>query len=203
MTISVLQSAQLSAEIYAQQSGAWDRYWDLGEVICALRRIEGDDTLTFMGTGNAIDFLRDAEGWPTWDYEIGFCHAGFLRSMDDVLAEAQGSITQPLTVQGHSLGGARARICVAKMVARGWPVKRLCTFGAPKAGFVNHARIIQKAGIEHVSFRNRNDPVPLVPGLLPQWEHTEPWIAMNEHASGDDFMPLRDHASALYVAGAK
>lgn len=185
-------------------ASAWlpGHYWDFGEVVCAHRTIGADDTLTFAGSKRAIDWMRDAEGWPMWDAELGFCHAGFLRNMDSVIAEVMGVIKNPLTIQGHSLGGARARIAAAKMVVRGMNVKRVCVFGSPKPGFANARRIIEKSGIEHESFRNRDDPVPLVPGVLPHWSHTEQWRTFDEAPAADDIEPLRDHHMALYLAGA-
>ncbi len=199
--ITALQSAQLCAKIYNQVAADWDHYWTFDNVICAHKRIGEEDTLTFMGSKLAIDWIRDAEGFPWWDDEIGFCHAGFLTDMDAVLAEISQVITLPVTIQGHSLGGARARIAAAKMIYRKQAVKRLCVFGSPKPGFANIRRLIEKSGIEHVSYRNCNDPVPLLAAILPMWEHTEDWQALSSHAAPDDLEPLRDHHITLYVKG--
>lgn len=208
MTITVLQSAQLCQEIYRQNPADWKdgHYWQYDDVIVAHRAIGDDDTLTFMGSKMAIDWMRDAAAAaPYWDSEIGFVPLGFWIGIDAVLAEVQGVITQPLTVQGHSLGGARARVAVAKMLCRNIPVKRLCVFGSPKAGFANMGRIFDKAGLDRASYRNRNDPVPLTPmtlqPLLP-WAHSEPWQVMDEAGAPNDLDPLRDHHMAHYVAGA-
>lgn len=203
--LSVLQSAQLCAEIYRMNRADWlpGHYWEFGDVVCAHRKVGDDDTLTFCGSKVAMDWIRDAEGWPAWDAELGFCHAGFLRYMDAVLAEVQGVLTGPITVQGHSLGGGRARIAAAKMACRKWNVRRVCVFGSPKPGFANIGRILQKGGVEHASFRNRNDPVPLVPAVIPQWQHPEQWLTFDEHADEGDLTPFRDHHMSLYIRGAE
>lgn len=204
--ISVLQSALLCQTLYNQNPVDWDNYWTHGEIICAHKRIGEDDTLTYMGSKLVVDWMRDAAAAvPWWDDEIGFVPYGFWLHLDETLAEVMGVITKPLTVQGHSLGGVRAREAVAKMLVRKMPVKSLCVFGSPKPGFANVGRIFDKCGLDRVSFRNRNDPVPLTPPtlepLLP-WAHTEPWTVMDEAPADDDLTPLRDHHITLYIAGA-
>jgi hypothetical protein len=53
----------------------------------------------------------------------------------------------------------------------------------------------------HTSFRNRNDPVPLVPFELPlePWQHTEEWTPVDSAPGDDDLDVLRDHGIARYV----
>ena len=205
--ISILQSAELCNEIYTINASAWDHYWQTDDVICAHRRIGEEDTLSFRGSKSAADWLHDAAAAvPWWDDEIGWIPFGFGQGSNDVLAEISQVITQPLTVQGHSLGGVRARICVAKLLYRNLPVKRLCVFGSPKPGFANVGRIFDKCKLDRDSFRNRNDPVPLSPltlqPLLP-WAHTEAWKPMDEAPDANDLEPLRDHHMAHYISGAQ
>ncbi len=200
--ITVLQSAQLASATYAGVPADWDRLIQTGDFVGGLKTIDGAQVLAIRGILTAADWMHDAEAWPEWDREIGFVHAGFLADVDDALAQIEPLLTGPLTIQGHSLGGARARIVAAKLLVRGKAVARVCTFGSPKPGFANVARILQKSGCEHVSYRNRNDPVPLVPGILPDWVHPEPWIAMNEAPGGDVLEALRDHSMDLYMRGA-
>ena len=200
--ITTLQCAQLCGQLYEQHT-SWDHYWEGGQVVCALRKLPDHDVLIFQGSVSALDFLRDAEGWPTFDPEIGFCHHGFLVQMDEALAEAIPNLTQPAVVTGHSLGAARARIAAAKLSYRGMKVAQLCVFGSPRPGFANARRVIEKSGMAHESWRNMNDPVPLVPAILPWWEHTESWGTFQEHAPADNLDATRDHDIHLYIAGAQ
>jgi hypothetical protein len=202
--ITALQCAQLCEELYeAKTPDVWSHFWTRGDIVCALKHLPDDDVVVYRGSETKTDWLRDFNAIPQWDPEIGFCHGGFLTEMDTALAELIPNITRVLTVTGHSLGGARARIAAAKLAYRGFPVSHLCTFGSPRPGFANVRRVIEKSGMKHESFRNGNDPVCLVPFPLPllPFEHTENWTAFWEHAPLDELDPTRDHDIHLYIAG--
>lgn len=202
--VSAALLAQLCADIYGvRETGYWHNYWEHEEVHVGHYRAGESDVLVFRGSAEPLDFIRDAEGWPVFHSQLGFLHAGFARHMDDVLAETREHLGDRVVITGHSLGGARARILAALRVVHGLPVDQVCTFGSPRPGFVNVSRIIQKSGMVHESYRNRHDPVPLVPGIMPLWEHPEPWIELNEAPAVNAFDPLRDHSSQLYAAGLK
>ncbi|MDD5249658.1 MAG: hypothetical protein PHY45_11765 [Rhodocyclaceae bacterium] len=194
--------AQNCAAIYDDANRqSWAKYWELDGVHIALAHYAEADVLVFRGSADAQDFMRDADAVPEWHPNLGFLHAGFAAGLDDVMAEVHSAVGERVAITGHSLGGARARILAAMRVIEGWPVHQLCVFGSPKPGFANVSRIIQKSGMAHSSYRNRNDPMPLMPGLLPLWEHPEDWIALDEHPDVNDFDPLRDHSMALYARG--
>lgn len=203
MSLSPLLMACASDEIYTAPSSVYDHYWEIGGVVLGHKVVDNTDLLVLRGSATAEDWVRDATAIPKWHPQLGFCHAGFLEGMDEVYAAVRQMVTKRLAISGHSLGGSRARILAALFAAYGFPCAggslQLCTFGAPKAGFINHARVIQKSGMEHASYRNRNDIVPILPFLIPLWEHSEPWIHVDAAPADDDFEPLRDHSSALYV----
>lgn len=196
--------AQLCADSYDDtKRGTWADYWEIDDIhVC--RAIVGDtDVLVFRGSDDATDWIRDAETWPVWHDKLGFVHAGFVRGMDDVLTETLQYTGPRVAITGHSLGGARARIMAALRIINGLPVNQLCVFGSPKPGFANVSRVIQKSGIPHASYRNRNDPVPMVPGILPMWQHPEPWATLDVKPADDSFESLRDHSIGLYLVGAQ
>lgn len=200
MTPTDLRCAQLSSAIY-DAGGTWANRWDVRGIVCGHVHEDGVDVLVFRGSVTVEDWMDNADAWPRWDRELGFVHRGFLDGMDDLLAQAIPALTagSPIAVTGHSLGGARARIAAAKLLVRKFPVARLVTFGSPKPAFANLSRVIQKSGIDHCSYRNCNDPVPLVPGILPEWQHPEPWRPLAAHPAQDDLHPLRDHFIERYV----
>lgn len=200
--ISPLQFAQACADTYVPET-KWDHEWRIDGVHIGHRLIDGMDLFAFEGSKTAEDWMRDLEGWPAWHPELGFVHAGFLHGEDDVFKAIRAVLTAPRAAfTGHSLGGAEARVQAALFATQRLPVAEVHVFGSPRPAFENLSRIIQKSGMRHVSWRNRNDPVPLVPGILPMWTHPEPWGVFSEAPAGDDFDPLRDHHMALYLAGA-
>jgi hypothetical protein len=154
--------AGLCAEAYDDAS-SWDGAWDFDGTRLTLRRVGGAHVIVFRGTCNAEDWLHDAEAFPVWDPRVGFVHGGFMRGMSDALAVVSALETSCLYVTGHSLGGARARILAGLLAVAGRPVARCAVFGSPRPAFANLARVLQKTATPLASYRNRNDPVPLVP----------------------------------------
>lgn len=196
MMVSHLMMAEACENLYSRALG-WDNYWVVGGVVIAHQRIDDTDLLVLRGSLTTEDWIRDALAVPVWHDQLGFVHAGFSEDMGDVYATVSKVAGPKVAVTGHSLGGARARILAALFAVNGKPADELVTFGSPKPGFTNLARVVQKSGTRHCSYRNRNDIVPTL-AMLPYWEHTEPWTALNAAPAEDDLAPLRDHSIALY-----
>lgn len=199
--------AQACADTYdapgAAPGAAWVHEWRVADVHVCHRVVDGVNVFAFEGSKTATDWLRDGEGWPAWHPALGFVHHGFLEGLDEVFAAIQPCAGERNAFTGHSLGGARARVHAAYFAVKGIPVDEVHVFGSPKPAFANLSRIIQKSGMRHFSWRNRNDPVPLVPGILPYWEHPEAYGVFDQAPDPQDLEPLRDHHMALYLAGAR
>lgn len=210
--ITALQCAQLCQELYDHpEPEHWAHLWSGGDVFCSLRVLMDEFVVVFRGSTTAENWERDLQPLPVFDKEVGFCHSGFLEQMDTALAEiipALGTDAHmSLTVTGHSLGAARARIAAAKLTVRGVKVDQLLTFGSPRPGFANVRRIIEKSGMAHQSFRYNNDPVCLVPFPVPlvlPFEHTEDWTQLTGPSNPDDALgALRDHKLQNYIGALK
>lgn len=200
--ISPLVLAQICADAYADAPAGFDHVWEFSGTHAAHRTLAGVEVIVFRGSKDALDWIRDAEGFPVWDDRIGFVHAGFMAGMDDALIAACALPGQK-AVTGHSLGGARARILAALLAYSGSPVTQCTVFGSPRPAFANLTRLLQKSGTPHSSYRNRNDPVPLVPYLGGLYEHPDQAISLDAAPAADDLEPLRDHHIELYIAGLK
>jgi pimeloyl-ACP methyl ester carboxylesterase len=202
--IAPLVLAQICADAYVPAPAGFDNVWEFSGTHLAHRKIGEVDVIVFRGSLDAQDWMDDAFAVPLWDVRLGFVHAGFMCGMNDAYVQILMACGKNIVVTGHSLGGARARILAALLAYAGRPVLQCCVFGSPKPGFVNLSRILQKSGTP-VSYRNRNDPVPLVPGLLPPlcllWAHPDQWIALDSAPPPNDLEPLRDHHMAHYLDG--
>jgi len=196
MIVTPLLLAQLSNAIYDSFDG-FDQHWSIDDVVIARKRVGDTDVLVLRGSLTAEDWLRDAEAVPVLHPQLGLVHSGFLAGMDEVFAAVRGT-GRKVAITGHSLGGARARILAGLFTCAGLPVETLCVFGSPKPGFAQLARIIQQSGMAHTSYRNREDIVPTLPGVL-DWQHTEPWIALDAAPADDCLESLRDHSCGLYA----
>lgn len=173
-------------------------------VVAGLAKVGDTWVVALRGSANMDDWVHDFAAIPVWHRQLGFCHAGFLDEMDDVFAAVRAVVSGKVVITGHSLGGARARILAALFAYNGIPVDTLCVFGSPKPAFTNLARIIQKSGMTHLSYRNRNDIVPSVPLTIEpflDFVHTEDWMALNAEPSETNLEPLRDHSIDLYIQG--
>lgn len=195
-----LDLAKACADLY-EDAGAWDHRWCFSGTTLAHRKVGDIDVIVFRGSKDAGDWLHDVEAFPIWDYRLGFVHGGFMCGMNDALAAVLGVAGSKIVVTGHSLGGARARILAALLAYLGRPAAHCVVFGSPRPGFVNLSRILQKSGTPLASYRNRNDPVPLVPFLGGLYDHPDPWADLDTAPPPDDLEPLRDHHIALYMAG--
>jgi hypothetical protein len=194
-------------DIYTLPSTAYEHYWDLDGIVLGHNVVGDCDVISLRGSLTREDFLDDANAIPKWHPQLGYCHSGFLEGMDDVYTQVRKVVNKKVIFTGHSLGGARARILAAMFAANPSPCAGtslgLCVFGSPKPAFINLRRIIEKSGMQHASFRNRNDIVATVPFILPMWEHTEDWTPCDAAPASDNFEPLRDHSSDLYIAAVK
>ena len=198
-----LQICQYARGIYDPvPSGMFDKVSTIGCVVFGHAKVGDVDVIALRGSENIDDWMHDFTAIPQWHRQLGFCHAGFLHDMDDVFAAVRGVVGAQVIITGHSLGGSRARILAGLFACNGLPVDTLCTFGSPKPAFVNLARIIEKSGMKHSSYRFYNDIVPTVPLTIEpflDFVHTEPYIQLVGHSGQSDFSPMRDHAIDNYM----
>lgn len=104
--------------------------------------------------------------------EGGKVHRGFLRGLDEIWAgegQLKESISdlitekpqRPVWITGHSLGGALAAICLARIPE----AKGLYIYGAPRVGNAEFVELFEGRCAWRVE--NSQDPVPLVPPDMP------------------------------------
>jgi len=133
--------------------------------------------IAFRGTqpNQLADWITDAKAAPeTWGYPAGYVHKGFYEAFR-VVWPPNGDATLPewltnrgdraVWITGHSLGGALAEVCAAQaaFVAH-LPVNGVCTFGQPRVGTADFAKLMQAAlGARIFRYVHDRDIVPRVP----------------------------------------
>lgn len=101
----------------------------------------GNRYLVFRGTesANPRDWATDARFTPI-STESGSIHSGFDAGIeevwDDIVAEAVGD-DRPLTITGHSLGGALALLAASRLNAAGSPPGDVYVYGCPRIGLAD------------------------------------------------------------------
>lgn len=193
--------AQLCADVYTETPKTFLHVWNFGGTVAAHEKIGDTDVVVFRGSLTPQDWVRNLEVFPVWDSRIGFVHGGFLTGVNDVLIAMSLLVGPKVVVTGHSLGGARARILAALLAYHTIPALQCCVFGSPRPGFANMRRVLEKSGTLLQSYRNREDPVPLVPFMGGLYEHTDQWVSLDAPAAPDDLEPLRDHHMVHYMEG--
>lgn len=122
------------------------------------------------------DAIADLKVWYAKEPRLGFVHAGFRQSVDNLWDEVKHHILEdgykPVFFAGHSLGGAMASLMAVRMLHDPEMIKpqKLYTYGAPRAFSLLGSRLTC-AGVEHHRWVNNLDIVPRSPGVLMGYGH--------------------------------
>jgi len=166
--------------------------------------------ISFRGTepNKWRDVAADGKAWKTklkehgWPEEWGSVHSGFRGAFDSLgelmrekLGEYEGSGVG-IWVTGHSLGGALATMMGAEILRRieggaEFDLRGVYTFGSPRVG--NNAfhdqftALAAKNKTRVVRFRNGDDLVTAIPGLMLEYKHVGTLVHL-----GEDSLELPD-----------
>jgi triacylglycerol lipase len=144
----------------------------------------------FRGTDEGGDWLDNLNAVPR-DGPFGQVHTGFQKSLMDIWPDMKSAIrlarrdfnqareaaglqpgSLPLWITGHSLGGAMATLAGAELIQADEPFYGIYTFGAPRTGDRDFARIFNvEAGKRTFRFQNNNDIVTRVPSRVMGYSH--------------------------------
>jgi triacylglycerol lipase len=128
-----------------------------------------------------VDWLDDAQICQSpWGTSGAKVHNGFAKSLSAVWGtigllpeRLQNRGNKTVWITGHSLGGALAELCAARVAMEsGIPVQGVYTFGQPRVGDGSFATAVENA-IGGRIFRhvNHRDLVPRVPGFGMFYRH--------------------------------
>ena len=197
--INDLYLARLCALAY-DPGASWDHAWTTNSVYVYCRKVNGTYVIVFRGSDNMEDWFDNLKGWPTYHKDLGFCHTGFLEDMDVVVCEVLALVNgSPIVITGHSLGAPRALILGGLLTVLGVKPQSIVVFGEPRPGFAKLKSVLLEGGFPIRSYRNRSDPVWLVPYYLGLYKHpTEP---INLNAMDWRDHGIHDHSIDLYIKG--
>eukprot|EP00192_Tetraselmis_astigmatica_P012282 CAMPEP_0117671388 /NCGR_PEP_ID=MMETSP0804-20121206/13305_1 /TAXON_ID=1074897 /ORGANISM="Tetraselmis astigmatica, Strain CCMP880" /LENGTH=384 /DNA_ID=CAMNT_0005479841 /DNA_START=170 /DNA_END=1324 /DNA_ORIENTATION=+ len=159
--------------------------------------------VVFRGTDkhSLSNWLADLMGWQT-DFDVPWCvledcrvHRGFFNAYNTSTLRtfASGSVLAllnkygevPVTITGHSLGGALASLCAVEMKTGNLlggkvPVQvHLNTLGCPRVGNLNFTRFAAQVLDSSIRVTHSNDIVPSLPLQSMGFQHLsrEVWLA--------------------------
>ena len=136
---------------------------------------------------------------------MGQVHRGFLASLEsiwDKLLDAVASRQdgkRHLWITGHSLGGALAKLTVARLIRMRRPVQGMYTYGAPRCGDAKFAGEFDRQA-RHYSFRivNEQDVVPKVAPQFLGYQHAGRHCLLDDDGRlAIDSQPKGDLVSSL------
>lgn len=172
---------------------------DIGRVDSASRAIVRQTpvglVIAFRGSDNDACWEADFDAFPMDVDGIGKLHRGILGAWQamstPVLAAIKG---KPVTLVGHSLGGALALMCAIQMTVSGNAPAAVWGFGAPRVSpGTEFGELL--AHVPITLYRNGNDIVPMLPV---DWYLPRPMIHI-----GSPEMPFDnpfDHKMERYAA---
>nr|MDA3810009.1 lipase family protein [Spirochaetaceae bacterium] len=144
--------------------------WNKSSIIVAFRGTE-------MKSLSSLHEIRtDLDSIPIPFALGGNVHKGFFSGLEEVWPGAVGleqflinlihkDTKRSLWVTGHSLGGALASLCFARIKC----ATGLYVFGAPRVGNLDFVNLLKDRPVWR--FEHGRDPIPMVPMDIPQLKH--------------------------------
>lgn len=133
-----------------------------------VRRTAAGLCVAFPGSDNVDCWGADFDIVPVEVPGAGQIHGGFWRAWQAIAGPVLAAVgEQPVTLAGHSLGGALAVCAAVSLVLSGKPPAAVYGFEAPRVSpDINVRTLLAKVPV-HL-YKNGND---LVPDLPPDWQH--------------------------------
>lgn len=206
--LALLEASSLAYQegnaIEAKVKGEWGfdecRYREKNETQLYIAKNRDMILVAFRGTetNKIADILIDLFAWRR-KVDWGKAHAGFCIALDFVFEHVLTSLrelrdnNQPVWITGHSLGGALATLCAARLAQEGEGdnIRRVYTYGQPLVGDktfkINFNNYFSGRFYRFVNFK---DPVTLVPLKCFRYHHVGEIVLFNDEGERVKEAPL-------------
>lgn len=144
---------------------------DIGQADSASRAIVRQTAaglvVAFRGSDNERSWAADFDAVPMAVAGVGELHRGFWLAWQAISVDVMAAIDgKPVTLVGHSLGGALALMAAVEMTVGGNPPAAVYGFEAPRVSPTSCVADLL-ASIDVWLCRNGSDPVPDLPSWWP------------------------------------
>lgn len=178
---------------------AYDAAPDIGKADSASRAIvrqtPGGLCIAFRGSDDEDSWVTDFDIDLVKVDGVGNIHCGFWTAYQVIAADIVKAIgDQPVTLAGHSLGGALSVVCAVALTLAGKPPAAVYAFEPPRVTPELGVRTLLAKVPVHL-YQNGNDIVPLVP---PDWQHASTLIHIGKPEL--PFPNTLDHQLARVIA---
>jgi len=183
----LLTCAQLCVDSYAEKCP--EGFRDYGDLRCGSHIIGDTAYVTYRGTNNLHNWLRNVSVWPSKSPCGYLTHAGVVMGLDRMLEPVRELMVTHrglIVVEGHSLGGGFAK--TSKEITGGPCV----TFGSMRTNL----RFCGQKFDDHYRFVNDDDPVDDLLKLT--YHHPDPAIVFKDR--DHELFDVKDHSMPLYRA---
>lgn len=192
-----LDLSTITLALYSDQpDGFWTHLFPNDAGYVGVKRTPDGDVVVWRGSTTENDWLANFAAEPENDGRIGWVHSGFMGGVEALYDKLDAVLSPRVYVVGHSRGAAQAGLFARLRKYYSKCPVRLCRFGSPRFGFVS------ESDVPGTSYKNRNDPVTLVPfTLAPKYDYRDfgPFTAVDVAPDfGDSWGLLADHHMRLY-----
>lgn len=153
----------------------------------------------FRGTNELADWWDNVNAFSS-PGPFGEVHQGFQGALMDVWPAMRAKLREfrhksptplPLWLTGHSLGGAMATLAAAQLIRADEPFNGVYTFGQPRCGDRDFARIFNiEAKNRFFRFQNNNDIVTRCPARIMGYSHVGSFIYISADGELDSDIGL-------------
>lgn len=145
-------------------------------------RARDQGVVVFAGSESILDWLTDFQCLQTDYLDFAAVHFGFLNEFRKVWPQIDEifrgmPVGYPISVAGHSLGGALATFAAHAFYRKGYKV-RLLTLGSPRVGDANFAKAVNAGVVDSVRIQHHNDLVCRVPKIW--YRHVDGLVRLDD-----------------------